>query len=73
VSAIDKHEELILLGAKIRAIRESKGISRVQLAFEINTTEKQILRIEFGQINTGVYSLILIANVFEISPKEFFQ
>ena len=73
MSDFDKQQKLREIGLKIRFLRESKKISRAQMAFEMDTTEKQITRIEYGQINTGLYSLIQIASILEVSPSCFFQ
>lgn len=68
-----KNKELKIIGLKLRAIREAQGVSRAQLAFELDTTEKQITRIEYGEINTGIMSIIKIAKILEVDPKVFFE
>jgi transcriptional regulator with XRE-family HTH domain len=57
-------------GNKVKELRISQKISRVQMAFEIGCNEKQIRLIEGGEINTGILSIYKIAQVLEIEPKE---
>ena len=61
---------LIKFGKHLLTLRKKHQISRVQLAFEIGTHEKQLRLIEKGEINTGILTLYKIASVFEIEPKE---
>lgn len=68
-----RNKELKLLGLKIRSVREAQGISRAQLAFELDTTEKQITRIEYGEVNTGIMSIIKIAKILDVEAKIFLE
>jgi transcriptional regulator with XRE-family HTH domain len=65
--------ELQQIGTNIRRIREGQNISRAQLAFEIETTEKQLSRIEGGEINSGVMSYIRIARALNVSIPDLFK
>lgn len=58
--------ELQQIGINIRRLREAQNLSRTQLAFEIDTTEKQLSRIEYGEINSGILSYIKIARALNI-------
>lgn len=74
--AIKKQKELTelqLIGITIRKIREQQEISRQQLAYEIDTTEKQLSRIEYGEINSGVMSYIKIARALNVSLEQLFK
>ena len=64
--------DLEQIGLNIRKIREGKDISRAQLAFELNTTEKQITRIEYGEINSGIMTFINLARVLNVPVSDFF-
>lgn len=68
-----KYEELERIGLNIRKIRESQRISRLQLAFEIGTTEKQVFRIEAGEINSGIMSFIKISRCLDVSLLQLFE
>jgi transcriptional regulator with XRE-family HTH domain len=61
------------LGKKIREIRIRQNISQDQLAFEIGSTQKQISRIESGEINTSVAHVLAIANILGIHVKELWD
>ncbi len=61
---------LIDFGANLTQLRKKHKITRVQLAYEIGTHEKQLRLIEKGEINTGVLSIYKIANALNISTKE---
>ena len=65
--------ELEQIGINIRRIREQQKISRAQLAFEIETSEKQLSRIEYGEINSGIMTYIKIARVLNISFAELLK
>ena len=65
--------DLQIIGLNVRKIRETQNISRLQLAYEIDTTEKQLSRIEYGEINSGVMSYIKIARALNVSIDELFK
>lgn len=58
-----KFDEEILkqLGENIRKLRIQQNISQSQLAFESNTTLRQIQRIEKGGYNAGILYYLVIA------------
>jgi transcriptional regulator with XRE-family HTH domain len=64
---------LIELGKRITNLRKSQNLTKVQLAFEINTSESNIRRIEKGSINVGVKTLYKIAKALNIEMKELFD
>jgi len=61
---------LIDFGANLTKLRKKHKITRVQLAYEIGTHEKQLRLIEKGEINTGILSIYKIAKALDISTKE---
>lgn len=67
---ISEETFIVNLGIHIRQLREKKGLSQQALADDCNISKSQIARIEVAKINTGVKTLIKIANVLEIEPKE---
>lgn len=60
-------------GHQVFKIRTQQGLSRVQLAFEINTTEKHIRLIEKGTINTGILNAYKIAQALNVKPSKLFD
>ncbi|RDK84638.1 helix-turn-helix domain-containing protein [Marinirhabdus gelatinilytica] len=60
---------LVAFGKHLKKVRKQHNISRVQLAYEIGTHEKQLRLIEKGEINTGILSIHKIATVLDLEPK----
>lgn len=69
---MEKSEILKLVGKRIKEMRESKGVSQLDLvgkmSGEIDPTN--ISRIESGRTNPTVFTLFRIAEALEISAKE---
>lgn len=72
---INKDDTLFLVsvGEKVRKHRLKNNLSQNQLAFEINTTLRQIQRIEAGTANASIIYYKKIAQVLEIDFKELFK
>lgn len=69
-----KDEKLLkLLGKRIKFLRKKEKISQAQLAFEAGMPRLQVSRIERGAINTGVLTLVAIAEALNVQPKELFN
>lgn len=72
MSRMEKSELLKIVGKKIKEIRESKGLTQVDLVGkiegEIDTTN--ISRIESGRTNPTIFTLYRIAVALEIPVKE---
>ena len=66
-------ELLLLIGENLKRVRKSKGLSQRKLAWDCNTDESTIRRIEQGKLNTTVSSLKRIADALEIPIEEFFK
>ena len=60
-------------GKRLKQLREEKGISQAQLAFEAEIQISQISRIERGLINTTISNAKLIAKVLELPLKDLFD
>lgn len=69
---MEKSDILKLVGKRIKEVRESKGISQVELVGkmqgEIDPTN--ISRIESGRTNPTVFTLFRIAEALEVSLSE---
>jgi len=57
-------------GVNLTKLRKQHKITRVQLAFEMETHEKQLRLIEKGEINTGILSIYKIAQALHISTSD---
>lgn len=68
-----EHSTIVSIGARIKQIRNMQGMSQNQLAFESGMPRAQIGRIERGEINTSIGSILVICRVFNIHPKELFD
>lgn len=61
---------LKIIGSNIRRMRFLIGISQSQLAFETNTTLRQIQRIEKGETNAGILFYVKIAEVLQVDLSD---
>ena len=69
---MDKQKILKSVGNKIKEIRQSKGLSQLDVVgrMEGNIDATNISRIEAGRTNPTVYTLFRIAEALEVNPKE---
>ena len=72
---MDKSKILIQIGKRIKEVRESKGISQIELVgrMEGNIDATNISRIESGRTNPTIISLYRISTALEISLSELLQ
>lgn len=59
-----------ILGARIRALRESKGLTQEQVAEKMNCTRQKYARLEKGLIDISYASITAIADILEIKAEE---
>ena len=62
-----------MVGAKIRVLRVSRGLSQSDLADQIGVTFQQVQKYEKGANRVGASRLSQIANVLGISVGELFE
>ena len=64
-------QDLILkkLGLVIYKHRQIKKLSRTQVAIYLNTDEKQIRRIESGEVNCTMLTFLKLSYVLDFSPS----
>lgn len=53
-------------GDNLKRIRTDKGISQEELAFKAGIAHSSIVRIEKGQINTKVSTIVRLAEALEV-------
>ena len=63
-------ESLIAFGQHLRKLRESKGISQEKLGLSVGSYQSTIIRIEKGQSNPKLSTLIAIAKELKITLSE---
>jgi transcriptional regulator with XRE-family HTH domain len=73
VALIRDNNKLKIIGLQIRMLRKSQKITQEQLGFESNLPRMQIARIERGEINMGILSIISICQALNIKPEDFFK
>ncbi|MBI1836391.1 MAG: helix-turn-helix transcriptional regulator [Flavobacteriia bacterium] len=61
------------MGLRIQSKRKAQKITRIQLAFEINTNEKYLRLVERGELNVGILTLKKIAEVFNCEIDDFLR
>ena len=72
---MDKFKILIQIGKRLKEVRESKGISQIELVgrMEGNIDATNISRIESGRTNPTIITLYRISTALEISLSELLQ
>ena len=69
----DNNKELIKkIGRRIFILRQSKGLSREDLAFKIGISHQQLFKYEMGQNRITVDRLIDIASALDLKLLNFF-
>ena len=63
-------EYLIKFGDNLKSIREAKGISQRSLASSCNVDHSHISKIERGEKNITILTVLELANALEIKPKK---
>lgn len=61
------------VGARIRMLRVSRGVSQAVLAERIGVTSQQVQRYELGATRVGASRLARIASVLEVSVGALFE
>ena len=62
--------DLLETGEKIRALRESRGMSQEQLALLLDTTKNSISKYENGQMEMKISMLYKLADLFGVTPND---
>jgi transcriptional regulator with XRE-family HTH domain len=73
VKYIRDEKAIKLLGKKVRELRKKQKLSQDQLAYEANIPRMQVSRIERGEVNTSISTVLAIARVLDIHVKELFN
>jgi len=68
---MNEKELLKKMGARIKEVRTSKGVSQQELAVEAFDTDKSnISRLESGRVNTSIYTLYKVAKYLNVSLSD---
>ncbi len=68
-----KKELQILIGRRIREIREGKSISQIDLASACNFEKSNMSRIEHGNTSPNIMTLFIISQALEVPLKDLFD
>ncbi|NLN49596.1 MAG: helix-turn-helix transcriptional regulator [Clostridiales bacterium] len=60
----------VILGSRIRSIRESKGFTQEQIAEKMNCSRQKYARMEKGLIDISYASINIIAQIFDVNIDE---
>ena len=63
----------IEIGARLRALRESRGLTMAGMARMMNTPAMSLQRLEMGRNTLRPARLLAVARVLEVSPGWFFE
>lgn len=68
-----KEEILLQIAQRIKAIREEKNISQIELARLTDKERQNIYRLEKGKINPSIFQLYEIANSLEMNLSDLLK
>ncbi len=58
----------VALGARVRALRQTRGWSRDQLAERTNLSHRTLVYLESGGVSPTLRTLLLVAEALEVRP-----
>jgi transcriptional regulator with XRE-family HTH domain len=64
---------LLKFGENVRKLREAKGLSLRQLSAMCNLDHSGISKIERGELNITILSILELAKGLEVPPKKLFD
>lgn len=68
--SMPKEKFLKALGQKIKTLREAKGLSQYAFSDISGISRSQIARLENGELNCTMATLLMLAQTLEIEVKE---
>jgi transcriptional regulator with XRE-family HTH domain len=64
-------ELLIKMGARIKEVRTSRGVTQQELAVAaFNTDKSNVSRLEAGRVNASIYTLYKVSNYLNVSLSD---
>lgn len=70
MSRVNIHTLKLLIGKRIKELREGKGYSVRKLALLADMEHQQILAIEKGDTDFRLSTLVKLSNALEVAPSE---
>lgn len=65
--------EIVLFGKRLKEIRESKGLSQLDLEIKSGINRTEISRIENGQKNIEFFTVVKLTVALELEIKDLFD
>jgi transcriptional regulator with XRE-family HTH domain len=62
-----------LICDKIRKFRYDKGLTQEKVANHLNISQNAYHKIENGRTKLLVVTLLMLADIFEVNPNDFFD
>ena len=63
----------VFVGAQLKSLRKSVGLSQTELANQVGVTFQQIQKYERGTNRIGASRLWSLCQVFDVEPSRFFD
>lgn len=70
---MDNAAEKRSLGARVRTVRERRGVSQRQLALMSGTSRSYLWKLETGQADVGIDVLCRIARALDVPVRELIE
>ncbi|ABG57792.1 transcriptional regulator [Cytophaga hutchinsonii ATCC 33406] len=70
IMSLTKEHFLKTIGKKIKTLREAKGLSQYALSDESGISRSQIVRLENGDLNCTLATLLVLAETLGVEPKD---
>ncbi|MBC5992415.1 helix-turn-helix transcriptional regulator [Pontibacter sp. SD6] len=70
VESTSKKDFLKTFGRHLKRLRVERGLTQANLAFEAGLSESQVQRIEYGNHNFSIMTLLAMARALELSPGQ---
>lgn len=61
------HESLIIFGRRLRELRQARGETQKTLAAYLDCTVSNYQKIEYGQVNIPISTLIALSKRFQVT------
>ncbi|WP_317175428.1 helix-turn-helix domain-containing protein [Pontibacter cellulosilyticus] len=70
MESTSKKDFLKTFGRHLKRLRVERGLTQANLAFEAGLSESQVQRIEYGNHNFSIMTLLAMARALELSPGQ---
>lgn len=71
--AENRHQQLIVIGARVRQLRLAKGLTQADLAKRTGIHRVNISEFEHGKIDVGISNITALATALGVLPGDLFR